>query len=80
MISKIYKEDTNHFESDRFLSEVKIQIRRQYKTQSNFASALYVSRKHLNRILNNPNPDEISLCWVNQFASKLGLNLSEFII
>ena len=61
--------------SKKFLEEVKIQIKKQFRNQDSFAGALYISRKQLNRILNNP--DKLNVYWINEFARYLGMDLEE---
>ena len=51
-----------HISSEAFLEDVKIQIKKQFKNQDNFAEIIYLSRKQLNRILNNA--DDLTVHWI----------------
>lgn len=66
-----------HISSEDFLGDVKIQIKKQFKNQDNFAEIIYLSRKQLNRILNNA--DELTVRWIREFCEKLGLDLRNYI-
>ena len=63
--------------SEDFLEDVKFEIKRQFKNQDKFAESVYVSRKVLNRILNNA--DELTIYWINTFCDKLGMDLRNYI-
>lgn len=66
-----------HISSEDFLEDVKIQIKKQFKNQSNFAEIIYLSRKQLSRILNNT--DDLTVKSINEFCEKLGLDLRNYI-
>ena len=66
-----------HISSKVFVEDVKFEIKRQFKNQTKFAEEVYVSRKHLNHILNSE--DELSIYWINTFCEKLGLDLRNYI-
>lgn len=66
-----------HISSEDFLEDVKIQIKKQFKKQKNFAEIIYLSRKQLNRILNNP--DDLTVRWIREFCEKLGMDLRNYI-
>ena len=66
-----------HISSEDFLEDVKFEIKRQFKNQDRFAETVHVSRKCLNRILNNA--DELTIYWINQFCERLDLDLSNYI-
>ena len=66
-----------HISSEDFLEDVKIQIKKQFKNQDNFAEAVYLSRKQLNRILNNA--DDLTVRWITEFCEKLGMDLRNYI-
>ena len=66
-----------HISSEDFLEDVKIQIKKQFKNQDNFAEIIYLSRKQLNRILNNA--DDLTVRWIREFCEKLGLDLRNYI-
>ena len=66
-----------HISSEDFLEDVKFEIKRQFKNQDNFSKKVYVSRKCLNRVLNNA--DELTIYWINTFCNKLGLDLRNYI-
>ena len=66
-----------HISSEDFLEDVKIQIKKQFKNQDNFAEIIYLSRKQLNRILNNA--DDLTVHWIKEFCEKLGLDLRNYI-
>ncbi len=66
-----------HISSEDFLEDVKIQIKKQFKNQENFAEIIYLSRKQLNRILNNA--DDLTVHWIEEFCLKLGLDLGNYI-
>ena len=63
--------------SEDFLEDVKFEIKRRFKNQNSFAETVHVSRKCLNRILNNA--DELSIYWINKFCERLGLDLKNYI-
>lgn len=63
--------------SEDFLEDVKFEIKKQFKNQDCFAASVFVSRKRLNRILNNA--DELTTYWINKFCDKLGLDLKNYI-
>ena len=65
------------FSSEDFLEDVKFEIKRQFKNQDSFAEKVYVSRKSLNRVLNDT--DDLSTYWINTFCEKLGLDLRNYI-
>ena len=65
------------FSSEDFLEDVKFEIKKQFKNQDRFAEKVYVSRKHLNRVLNDA--DELTIYWINTFVDKLGLDLRNYI-
>ena len=66
-----------HISSEDFLEDVKFEIKKQFKNQDTFAESVYVSRKCLNRILNNA--DELTIYWINTFCDKLGMDLRNYI-
>ena len=66
-----------HISSKDFLDDVKYEIKKQFKNQESFAETLYVSRKSLNRVLNDP--DELTISWINKFCDKLGMDLRNYI-
>ena len=63
--------------SEDFLEDVKLEIKRQFKNQDSFAETVHISRKCLNRILNNA--DELTIYWINKFCDRLGLDLRNYI-
>ena len=63
--------------SEDFLEDVKLEIKRQFKNQDGFAETVHISRKCLNRILNNA--DELTIYWINKFCDRLGLDLRNYI-
>lgn len=63
--------------SEDFLEDVKVEIKRQFKNQDNFAASIYLSRKQLNRILNNA--DELTVYWISEFCEKLDLDLRNYL-
>lgn len=65
------------FSSEDFLEDVKFEIKKQFKNQDRFAEKVYVSRKRLNRVLNDA--DELTIYWINTFVDKLGLDLRNYI-
>ena len=65
------------FSSEDFLEDVKFEIKKQFKNQDRFAEKVYVSRKCLNRVLNDA--DELTIYWINTFVDKLGLDLRNYI-
>ena len=66
-----------HISSKDFLDDVKFEIKKQFKNQDGFAETVCVSRKCLNRILNNA--DELTIYWINTFCEKLGMDLRNYI-
>lgn len=66
-----------HISSEDFLEDVKFEIKRQFKNQDNFAAKIYISRKRLNRILNNA--DELTIHWIDEFCEKLDLDLRNYL-
>ena len=66
-----------HISSDDFLEDVKFEIKKQFKNQDRFAATVYVSRKSLNRVLNDAN--ELTIYWINTFCDKLGMDLRNYI-
>ena len=66
-----------HISSEDFLEDVKIQIKKQFKNQDSFAEIIYLSRKQLNRILNNA--DDLTVHWIEEFCEKLGLDLRNYL-
>ena len=48
-----------HISSEDFLEDVKFEIKQQFKNQEQFAEKVHVSRKSLNRILNNADLDQV---------------------
>ena len=66
-----------HISSEDFLEDVKFEIKRRFKNQNSFAETVYVSRKSLNRVLNNA--DELTIYWINTFCDKLDLDLRNYI-
>ncbi|MBE6134059.1 MAG: hypothetical protein E7178_05265 [Erysipelotrichaceae bacterium] len=66
-----------HISSEVFLEDVKFEIKKQFKNQDNFAEIIFLSRKQLNRILNNA--DDLTIHWINEFCNKLGLDLRKYI-
>ena len=67
----------SHISSEDFLEDVKCEIKKQFKNQDKFAEQVHVSRKCLNRILNNA--DELTIYWINVFCTKLDLDLRSYI-
>lgn len=66
-----------HISSEDFLEDVKAEIKKQFKNQDNFAASVYLSRKQLNRILNNA--DELTVRWISEFCEKLDLDLRNYL-
>ena len=66
-----------HISSEDFLGDVKFLIKKQFKNQENFAEVIFVTRKQLSRILNNP--DDLTVGWINEFCEKLGMDLRHYI-
>ena len=66
-----------HISSEDFLEDVKFEIKHQFKNQEQFAEKVYVSRKSLNRVLNNA--DELTIYWINVFCEKLGMDLRNYL-
>ena len=66
-----------HISSEDFLEDVKIQIKKQFKNQDSFAETVFLSRKQLNRILNNA--DDLTVYWISEFCEKLGMDLRNYI-
>ena len=71
-MSNIYR-----ISSEDLLEDVKVEIKRQFKNQDNFAASIYLSRKQLNRILNNA--EDLSSYWINKFCEKLDLDLRNYL-
>ena len=69
--------NNSHISSEDFLVDVKFEIKRQFKNQDTFAESVFVSRKSLNRVLNNA--DELTIYWINTFVEKLGMDLRNYI-
>ena len=66
-----------HISSEDFLEDVKFQIKKQFKNQDKFAEVIYLSRKQLNRILNNA--DDLTVYWISEFCEKLNMDLRNYI-
>lgn len=66
-----------HISSKDFLEDVKFQIKKQFKNQDKFAEVIYLSRKQLNRILNNA--DDLTVYWISEFCEKLNMDLRNYI-
>ena len=60
--------------SEKFLEDVKTDIKWKYKSQQKFADSIHISRKALNRVLNNI--DELNIYWISLFYEKLGTDFS----
>lgn len=69
--------NNSRISSEDFLEDVKFEIKKQFKNQNTFAESVFVSRKSLNRVLNNA--DELTIYWINTFCAKLGLDLRNYI-
>ena len=63
--------------SEKFLEDVKTEIKWRYKNQQNFADALYISRQALNRVLNRA--EELTIYWINLFAEQFGLDFASYL-
>lgn len=66
-----------HFSSEDFLEDVKYAIKKKYKNQERFSHCLGLTRKRLNRILNDAN--SCSIENMNEFAVKLDLDIRNYI-
>lgn len=66
-----------HISSEDFLEDVKFQIKKQFKNQDSFAESIFLSRKQLNRILNNA--DDLTVYWISEFCEKLNMDLRNYI-
>lgn len=66
-----------HISSEDFLGDVKHQIKKQFKNQDKFAEVIFLSRKQLNRILNNP--EDLTVYWINEFCKKLDMDLRNYL-
>lgn len=66
-----------HISSEDFLGDVKYQIKKQFKSQDKFAEVIFISRKQLNRILNNP--IDLTVYWINEFCKKLDMDLRNYL-
>lgn len=71
------KKDIYQTSSEKFLEDVKTEIKWRYKNQQRFADTLYISRKALNRVLNNI--DELTIYWIRLFCEKLGLDYRTYL-
>ena len=69
--------NSSRVSSEDFLEDVKCEIKKQFKNQDRFAVTVFVSRKSLNRVLNNP--EELTIYWINKFCETLGLDLRNYI-
>ena len=63
--------------SEKFLEDVKTEIKWTYKNQKSFADTIYISRKALNRVLNNI--EELNIYWISLFYEKLGLDFTAYL-
>lgn len=66
-----------HISSEDFLEDVKIEIKKKFHNQDRFAKTIYLSRKALNRILNES--EELSVHWISVFCEKLDLDLRNYL-
>ena len=71
------KKDIYQTSSEKFLEDVKTEIKWRYKSQQKFADTLYISRKVLNRVLNNI--DGLTISWISLFYEKLGLEYRTYL-
>ena len=71
------KKDIYQTSSEKFLEDVKTEIKWRYKSQLKFADTLYISRKVLNRVLNNI--DGLTISWISLFYEKLGLDYRTYL-
>ena len=71
------KKDIYQTSSEKFLEDVKTEIKWRYKSQQKFADTLYISRKVLNRVLNNI--DGLTISWITLFYEKLGLDYRTYL-
>lgn len=63
--------------SEKYLEDVKTEIKWKYKSQQKFADTIYISRKALNRVLNNI--EELNIYWISLFYEKLGLDFTTYL-
>ena len=73
----LMKKDIYQASSEKFLEDVKTEIKWRYKNQQRFADSLYISRKALNRVLNNI--EELTIYWIRLFCEKLGLDYRTYL-
>ena len=63
--------------SEKYLEDIKTQIKWTYKNQKSFADTIYISRKALSRVLNNI--DELNIHWISLFYEKLGVDFTTYL-
>lgn len=63
--------------SEKFLEDVKTAIKWKYRSQQNFADTIYISRKALNRVLNNV--EELTIYWISLFCEKLEMDYRTYL-
>lgn len=71
------KKDIYQSSSEKFLEDVKTEIKWRYKSQQRFADTIYISRKALSRVLNNI--EELNIYWISLFYEKLGLDFTLYL-
>lgn len=71
------KKDIYQTSSEKYLEDVKTEIKWKYKSQQKFADTIYISRKALNRVLNNI--EELNIYWISLFYEKLGLDFTTYL-
>lgn len=71
------KKDIYQTSSEKFLEDVKTEIKWRYKSQQRFADTIYISRKALSRVLNNI--EELNIYWISLFYEKLGLDFTLYL-
>lgn len=71
------KKDIYRSSSEKYLEDIKTEIKWRYKNQKNFADTLYISRKVLSRVLNNI--EELNIYWISLFYEKLGLDFKTYL-
>lgn len=71
------KKNIYHTSSEKYLEDVKTEIKWKYKSQQKFADTIYISRKALNRVLNNI--EELNIYWISLFYEKLGLDFTTYL-
>lgn len=71
------KKDIYKISSEKFLGDVKTEIKWRYKNQQKFADTLYISRKALSRVLNSI--EELNIYWISLFYEKLGLDFTVYL-